>query len=196
MMTRLAWIAAIIVGLAAGGFAFHFPGSYGNPVLDPSAAVVGILIGGVNGLLVGALVWMALRLSRAAGPRVLAASVVLIGLTHAMNDASSTRIPFLVVEAVAGVVAAGTAVWILRERRPRVVIVAGVAWTAGIVLGGWSGDWLGLPLSETPIGWSVDHAWDGLITGLVWGVATATIGLPDALRRDTAGRSTLEPAYE
>jgi hypothetical protein len=196
MMTRLAWIAAIVVGLAAGGFAFHFPGSYGNSVLDPSAAVVGIVIGGVNGLLVGVLAWMALRLSRADGIRVLAAFIVLVGITHAMNDGSSTRIPFLVVEAVAGLAAAGTAAWILRERRPSVLAVAGVAWSTGIVLGGWSGDLIGLPLSETPIGWSVDHAWDGLITGLVWGTATAAVGLPDALRRGSVGRSARVPAYE
>ncbi|MCI0583784.1 MAG: hypothetical protein L0227_13005 [Chloroflexi bacterium] len=196
MLTRLAWIAAIVVGLAAGGFAFHFPGSYGNAVIDPAAAIVGIVIGGINGLLVGALAWMALRLSSATGFRVLAWSIALIGVTHAMNDASSTGIPFVVVEAVAGLVAAGTAVWVLRERRPRLVVAVGVAWTAGIVLGGWSGDWLGLPFSETPIGWSVDHAWDGLITGLVWGVATATMGLPDALRAGSVGRLTPAPAYE
>jgi hypothetical protein len=33
------------------------------------------------------------------------------------------------------------------------------------------------------MGWAQDHAWDGLVTGLVWGTATAVIGLPDALRR-------------
>lgn len=194
MTTRLAWTVAIVLGLAGGGFAFHFPGSYGNSTVDPSAALVGIVVGSVNGLLVGVLAWIALRLSRADGYRMLAASALLVGLTHAANDGSPTGIPFLVVEAVAGLVAAGTAAWILRVRRSSVLAVAGVAWTAGIVLGGWTGNLIGLPFSETPIGWSVDHAWDGLITGLVWGTATAAVGLPDALRRGSVGRSAPSPA--
>jgi hypothetical protein len=183
MTTRLAWIVAITLGLLGGGFAFHYPGSYGEPVWSVGAAVFGFIIGAVNGLFMGALAWMALRLSRPQGGPLLVAMAVMVGGTHALNDGSSTQLPFAIVQVLAGLVAAGTAVWILGVRRPSVIAIIGFAWTVGLVVAGWSGDLLGLPLTETPLGWSQDHAWDGLVTGLVWGTATATVGLPEALRR-------------
>ena len=108
---------------------------------------------------------------------------VIVGGTHALNDGSSSQLPFALYQLVAGLVAAGAAAWVLRERRPSTLATIGIAWTLGLIVGGWSGDMLGLPLTETPLGWAQDHAWDGLVTGLVWGSATAVIGLPDALRR-------------
>jgi hypothetical protein len=184
MVNRLAWIVAIALGLIGGGFAFHFPGSYGESTFSISAAIFGFVLGALNGLFVGALVWMALRLSRRDGGRMLVAMSVIVGGTHALNDGTSTQLPFVLVQVIAGLVAAGTAAWILRERRPSALAMIGVAWTLGIVVGGWSGDALGLPLSETPLGWSQDHAWDGLVTGLVWGAGTAVIGLPETLRQN------------
>ncbi|HEX2754170.1 MAG TPA: hypothetical protein VHM48_01830 [Candidatus Limnocylindrales bacterium] len=56
----IAWAAATVVGLAAGGFAFHFPGSVGAR-RDPSALVFGTLLGGVSGLVAGLLQAIALR---------------------------------------------------------------------------------------------------------------------------------------
>ena len=183
MVTRLAWIVAITLGLLGGGFAFHFPGSYGGTVWSVGAAVFGFIIGAVNGLFVGAIAWMALRLSRPEGGRLLVAMAVMVGGTHALNDGSSTQLPFAIVQLLAGLVAAGTAAWILGVRRRSAIAIIGVAWTVGLVVAGWSGDILGLPLTETPLGWAQDHAWDGLVTGLVWGTTTATVGLPEALRR-------------
>lgn len=183
MVTRLAWIVAITLGLLGGGFAFHFPGSYGEPVWSVGAAVFGFIIGAVNGLFVGALAWMALRLSRPEGGRLLVAMAVMVGGTHALNDGSSTQLPFAIVQLLAGLVAAGTAAWILEVRRPSAIAIIGFTWTVGLVVAGWSGDILGLPLTETPLGWAQDHAWDGLVTGLVWGTASAAVGLPEALRR-------------
>ena len=183
MVTRLVWIVAITLGLLAGGFVLHFPGSYGEPVWSTSAAVFGFVLGAVNGLLVGGLGWIALRLSRREGSRLLVAMVVIVGGTHALNDGSSSQLPFALYQLVAGLVAAGAAAWVLRERRPSTLAIIGIAWTLGLIVGGWSGDMLGLPLTETPLGWAQDHAWDGLVTGLVWGSATAVMGLPEALRR-------------
>jgi hypothetical protein len=183
MVTRLAWIVAVTLGLLAGGFVFHFPGSYGDSVFSVGAAVLGLVIGAVNGLFVGVLAWMALRPSRRDGGRMLLAMSLVVGGTHALNDGSSTQLPFVLVQAMAGLVAAGTAAWILRERRPSTLAIIGVAWTLGLVVGGWSGSALGLPLTETPLGWAQDHAWDGLVAGLVWGIGTAVIGLPESLRR-------------
>ncbi len=184
MATRLAWVVAIALGLSGGGFAFHFPGSYGDSVLSVGAAIFGFILGAVNGLLVGVLVWIALRLSRRDGGRMLVAMSLIVGGTHALNDGSSTQLPFVLVQVAAGLVAVATAAWILRERRPATLAIIGVAWTLGLVVGGWSGNALGLPLTETPVGWSQDHAWDGLVTGLVWGAGTAVIGLPEAVRRN------------
>ena len=184
MATRLAWIVAITLGLLGGGFVFHFPGSYGEPAWNVGATIFGFVLGAANGLFVGVLTWMALRLSRREGIRVLVAMGVIVGGTHALNDGSSTQLPFALVQLVAGLVAAGTAAWIIRERRPPALAIIGVAWTLGLIAAGWSGDRLGLPLTETPLGWAQDHAWDGLVTGLVWGTATAAIGLPGALRRE------------
>jgi len=190
MMTRLAWIVAVTLGLTAGGFAFHFPGSYGNSVLDPAAGLFGFLIGAVHGLVVGALIWMALRLSRPAGTRVLGAMVLIVGGTHALNDGSSTQIPFVLTEGVAGLLAAGVLAWRLGERRLVVLAVGGLAWAIGILVAGWSGSAIGLPLTETPMGWAQDHGWDGLVAGLIWGIATAAVDLPRALRRHPLGLSS------
>lgn len=182
MISRLAWIVAITLGLTAGGFAFHFPGSYGEPAWSVPAGIFGFVLGAVNGLLTGVLAWVALRLSRRDGVRALAAMVLLVGGTHALNDGASTQVPFVVIQSVAGLVAVGAAA-ILRERRPTVLAIIGVMWTVGLIVGGLSGYMLGLPLTETPLGWAQDHGWDGLVAGLVWGTATAAIGLPETLRR-------------
>lgn len=192
MVSGLAWIVAITLGLVGGGFAFHFPGSYGEPSWSVAAGISGFVLGALNGLLVGVLAWAALRLSRQPGAGLLGAMVLIVGGTHALNDGSSTQAPFVLVQVLAGLIAAGTAAWILRERRPTVLATIGVAWTVGLIAGGWSGDILGLPLTETGLGWAQDHAWDGLVTGLIWGAATALVGLPSALRaRD--GRSSSTP---
>ena len=183
MVTRLAWMVAITLGLTAGGFAFHFPGSYGEAAWSVGAGIFGFVLGAVNGLFVGVLAWVALRPSRRDGGRMLAAMGLLVGVTHALNDGSSTQVPFVLVALVAGLVAVGTAAWILGERRPSTLAIIGVAWTVGLIVGRWSGNMLGLPLTETPLGWAQDHGWDGLVAGLVWSTATAAIGLPETLRR-------------
>lgn len=183
MITGLAWITAITIGLTLGGAALHFPGSYGSPTFSVSEGVFGVILGGVNGLFVGVLTWIGLRLSRRDGLRVLAMMVVSVGVTHAINDGSSTQLPFAFYAAAAGLVTAGAAVWILGERRPNLLVVIGGAWAIGLIVGGWSGDMLGLPLTETQLGWAQDHAWDGLVAGIVWGIATAAVGLPHSIRR-------------
>lgn len=183
MVTGLAWIVAITIGLTLGGAALHFPGSYGSPAFDVAAGLFGLILGGVNGLLVGVLTWVALRLPRRDGARVVAMMAVMVGVTHGINDGSSTQLPFAIYAAVAGLVTAGAATSILGERRPVVLAVIGGAWTIGLIVGGWSGNMIGLPTTETPLGWAQDHGWDGLVAGLVWGTATAALGLPQTIRR-------------
>lgn len=185
---RAGWVVSIVVGLVAGGFLFHFPGSYGAAVVSLSAAVFGFVLGAANGLIVGAVAWAVLRLPRRAGRRLVAATALLVGVTHSLNDGAAVGVPFFLVEAIAGVAAAGVAAGLLGERRPVTLVVVGLTWTVGIVLGASSGSLIGLPWTETPLGWAQDHAWDGLVTGLVWGGATAVVGLPDQLlARPAAG---------
>ena len=183
MITGLAWIVAITIGFTMGGAALHFPGSYGSSAFDPAAGVFGLILGAVNGLFVGVLAWVALLLSLRAESRVVAMMAVMVGVTHGINDGSSTQLPFAVYAVVACLVTAGAARWILGERRPVVLAVIGGAWAIGLIVGSWSGNLIGLPLTETQLGWAQDHGWDGLVAGLVWGIATAATGLPQTIRR-------------
>jgi hypothetical protein len=183
MITSLAWIVTITVGLTLGGAGLHFPGSFGSPAFGLPEGVFGLIIGGINGLLVGALAWIGLRLPPRDGLRVIALMVAVVGVTHAINDGSSTQLPFAAYAAIAGLATAGATAAILAERGPVVLAVIGGAWAIGLIVGGWSGNVLGLPTTETPLGWAQDHGWDGFVAGLVWGAATAAVGLPHAIRR-------------
>jgi hypothetical protein len=178
----LAWIVAVVLGLVAGGLIFHFPGSYGEPEIGVVAGVIGFLFGALNGLLVGGVAALALRLDRSGATRLAGAMAIVIGVTHGLNDGSSTTIPFVLVQLVAGLAAAGAFAWRFAERRPVTLIVIAATWTLGIVIAAWSGDLLGLPFTETNLGWAQDHAWDGFVTGLVWATATAAIGVPELIR--------------
>lgn len=67
------------------------------------------------------------------------------------------------------------------ERPARSMAVIGLAWAFGIVAASQLGGWLGMPWTQTGSGWAQDHAVDGVGTALVWGIATAAIGLPARL---------------
>src|SRR3989304_6602555 len=131
MITRLAWIVAITLGLLAGGFALHFPGSYGEPAWSASAAVFGFILGAVNGLFVGILGWIALRLSRRDGGRLLVTMGFIVGGTHALNDGSSSQLPFALYQLAAGLGAAGPAAGVLPERRRAAPAIIGIACAPG-----------------------------------------------------------------
>ena len=60
---------------------------------------------------------------------------------------------------------------------------------------GWTGGWLladaltgawGMPWTETPVGWSQEHAAVGIVVGLLWGTATALTGMPARIAGDGA----------
>jgi hypothetical protein len=191
VVDNVAWIGAITLGLAAGGFVFHFPGSYGEPAWSAVAGLFGLLIGAINGVAVGALGWVALRLPRRTGGSLLVAMTLIVGSTHALNDGASRQVSFAVIQALAALLTAGVWAVVMGERRPATLAVVGGAWWLGLLLADRSGDLLGLPWTETPVGWSMDHAWDGVVTGVVWGTATAAIGVPATLR---ARRAVAEPS--
>lgn len=187
MIPAIAWTAATTIGLVAGGFAFHFPGSIGGQVdWSLSAGVFGLLLGMMSGAAVGGLQWAALLLPRRTGLRLVVAMSLAIGLNHALFDASPFLVSHVLMAIVAGLAVAGAFAWRLCERAPSVFAVSAAAWAVGIVLAEVVSDAIGLPFEETGLGWATDHAFDGLVVGLVWGGATAWAGTTSRLR---AGRS-------
>ncbi len=65
MSAALRWLVATTLGLVIGGFALHFPGSYGEQVgWSLAAAVFGLILGFMTGALVGIMQWASLLLPR------------------------------------------------------------------------------------------------------------------------------------
>jgi hypothetical protein len=179
----LAWVAVTTIGLIAGGFAFHFPGSIGGQVdWSLSAGVFGLVLGVMTGAAVGVLQWAALLLSRRAGWLLVQAMGLAIGVNHALFDASPFLVSHVLMAIAAGLAVAGAFAWRLHERDGRILAAIAASWAIGIVGADLLSDAIGLPLEETPVGWATDHGFDGLVVGLVWGVATALSGLPSRLR--------------
>jgi hypothetical protein len=185
----LAWIGATTVGLAAGGFVFHFPGSIGGQVdWSLSAGLFGLILGVMTGAAAGVLQWAALLLPRRTGSRLVLAMALVIGVNHALLDASPFLVSHALMAIVAGLATAAVFAWRLAERDPRVFVASAVAWSIGLIAADLLSDSIGLPFEETPIGWSTDHAFDGLVVGLVWGGTTALAGIAARLRGgSTAG---------
>lgn len=184
-MTSLAWILAAAIGLGAGGFGFHFPGSYGDPEASLASGFFGLLIGGVNGVLLGTLLWAATRAPRRTGSRLVLAMGAAVGVTHALFDGSSWAVPYVVVVALSALAMGGAVRWVSGPGR-RDGLVAGVAWAVGLLVAAGVERALGLPFSQTPIGWSTQHAIYGVVVGLLWGGATAYAGIPTRLRSGNA----------
>lgn len=177
----LAWILATVFGLSAGGFVLHFPGSYGEPAWSLGAGLFGLIIGFANGAVLGALQWLATGAGRRIGARLILAMGLGVGITHGLHDGSATTLSYPLLALVCGVAVAGVVAALVGERGRSAIAVGGLAWAGGLVLASYVGGWLGLPFEETPVGWSTDHAVDGIVVGLVWGAATAVGGLPDRL---------------
>ena len=170
-----AWAAATIIGLAIGGFAFHFPGSI-SPSWDFSALIFGTLFGGVTGLMVGVLQGLALRGAVTGLGRHVWTMGVIVGATHGAYDGS--RYPGAPLEIGAGIVAAG-AVWLLLgERRAGVLAGVAIGWSAGLIVAARTTASLGMPWSETPVGWSTEHMVAGVVTGTIFAAAVVIAGLP------------------
>jgi hypothetical protein len=178
------WVLTTTLGLAVGGFIFHFPGSFGGlPGWDVTATVFGLLIGFVSGVVVGLVQWAGLLLPRREGMRLLLWMGVGIGITHALHDGGPDALTRVGVSAASGVVMAAAYVWAIRDRRPMPAIVVGVAWAAALFVANEATNRMGLPWEDTPVGWSTDHMFNGLIAGVIWGAATALAGVPERLRQ-------------
>ena len=176
----VAWAAATVVGLAAGGFLLHFPGSLA-PNWDLAALIFGTLLGGVTGLGVGLLQALTLRGAVAGLGRHVWTMGVIVGATHGAYDGS----PYLgwPLQVGAGLVAA-VAVWIfLGERRSVVLSAVAIGWAIGLMLAARTTQSIGMPWSETPVGWATEHLVFGSITGAIYVLPVLAAGLPGILGR-------------
>ena len=186
----VAWAIAPIAGLAVAGMAFHFPGSVSSG-WDVSALIIGTLLGGVSGLLVGLLQAVSLRGAVGRLGRHVWTMGVIVGATHGAYDGS----PYLgaALQIGAGIVAAA-AVWLLLgERRPTVLGGVAIGWAVGLMLGAFTTQRLGMPWSDTPLGWSTEHLASGIVTGLIFVVAVIVAGLPGLDRRSVRVGSPTSP---
>jgi len=172
---------ATCIGLFASGFAFHFPGSFGQPFWQPAALIVGAILGFMTGVAVGLVQWAALLLPRGPGRRLLLAMGIGNAVTHALNDGAPWSVGLLAVSIVSGLAMAGAFVAVLGERRPAAAAACFVGWAGGLMIAPQVTTALHMPWEETPVGWSMEHAVAGLVVGLVWGCLTAAGGLPAAL---------------
>lgn len=186
------WVGSTTVGLAVGGFVFHFAGSFGDATSWQAGAMVfGGIIGAITGLAVGVVQWAALGLRRREGTRLLGWLAVAIGVTHALNDGAPVSLGIVLVSILAGLAVALSYASIFDGRR--LAFVVGAGWTAGLIAADVTSRWLGLPWEQTPVGWSTDHAIDGVVVGLVWGALTAAAGVVEQLRSRPVDHHTDAP---
>jgi hypothetical protein len=188
------WVGSTTIGLAAGGFVLHFPGSFGDSATWEAIAIVfGGILGAITGLGVGVIQWAALRLGRREGVRLLLLMAVAIGITHALFDGGPASIGLVAMSILAGLSVAVAYAIVFDHRRQ--AVLAGAGWAIGLTAANAASRWLGLPWEETPVGWSTDHAIQGLVVGLVWGTVTAAAGVVERLRvRETATRIAASPS--
>jgi hypothetical protein len=188
-MRAVAWGLLTVGGLAVGGFAFHFPGS-ASASWDMSALVFGTLLGGLNGLAVGLLQATSLRGAVSRPGRHVWTMGVIVGATHGAYDGS--RDPGLLLQLGSGIVAAGAVRLLIGERRPRVLCGVAIGWAVGLVVASWVTPALGMPWSETPIGWSMEHLVAGVVTGTIYSVAVIVGGLPGLDLQPSSGQASEE----
>lgn len=175
------WAAVTIVGLAAGGFALHFPGS-DDSVWNGSELVFGTLMGGINGLFVGFLQMLVLRGVVTDPGRIPWTTGVIVGATHGAYDFAPANDLGLLLPFGAGIVAAIAVAIVGRERRAPVLVAVAVSWAAGLWLSAITTSALGMPWSETPVGWSMGHLVQGVVVGIVFGVVVSVVGVPTSSR--------------
>jgi hypothetical protein len=189
------WILATTLGLAFGGFIFHLPGSFGGlSDWDVTATIFGLLIGFVSGVVAGLPQWAGLLLHRREGLRLLLWMGIGIGITHALHDGGPDALTRVGVSSLSGMVMAAAYVWAIRDRGPVPAIVVGAAWAVALFAANEVTNRMGLPWQEDALGWATDHAVNGLIVGVIWGVATALTGIPERLRQPVEPTLDAAPA--
>ena len=169
------WSLATMLGYVFAGLGTHFPGSFpvGSGVVttfDSGAAVFGLVIGTVGGLVIGTLQWLALRSWLRITWRWLAATALAVGLTHALGDGlpSSFEWPTL---AVAGGVVIAIAHWVAlsgRADRASLALASGIVFAIALIAGVTVAD----PRS---VDWQTAHIVAGAVSGAVVAVVYGAV---------------------
>jgi hypothetical protein len=167
------WFVATMLGYLFAGVGTHFPGSFpvGSGVVtafDTNAALFGLFIGGIGGLVVGTLQWLVLRSWLRITWPWLAATAIAVGVTHALGDGLSSSLEWPLLAVAGGVVMAG-AQWVaLRGRTDRTLLAAtsGIVFALAVIVGVWVAD----PRSAD---WFTAHIVAAAVAGAVVGVAIA-----------------------
>lgn len=167
----LLWSLATMVGYLFAGVGTHFPGSFpvGSGVVtafDTNAALFGLFIGSVGGLVIGTFQWLVLRSWLGITWRWLAATAVALGVTHALGDGLPSSLEWPPLAVVGGVVMAG-AQWVaLRGRADRTLLAptSGIVFALAVIVGV-------LVADPRSVDWSTAHIVAGAVAGAVVAVA-------------------------
>jgi len=164
-----------MIGYLFAGAGTHFPGSFpvGGGVVtafDTSAALVGLIMGSVGGLVIGTLQWLVLRSWLGITWPWLAATAVAVGVMHALGDGLPSSFEWPPLAVIGGVVMAG-AQWVaLRGRADRTLLgpTSGIVFALAVIVGVLVAD----PRSAD---WRTAHivaaAVSGAVVGVVYGAA-------------------------
>lgn len=170
-MHLLLWFLATMLGYLFAGFGTHFPGSFpvGSGVVtafDTNAALFGLFIGGVGGLVIGTLQWLVLRSWLGITWPWLVATAVAVGMTHALGDGLPSSFEWPPLAVAGGVIMAG-AQWVaLRGRADRTLLAptSGIVFAVAVSIGVAVAD----PRSAD---WQTAHVVAGAVSGALVGLA-------------------------
>ncbi len=169
------WFLATMFGYVFTGVGTHFPGSFpvGSGVVtafDTNAALFGLFIGSVGGLVIGTFQWLVLRSWLGITWPWLAATAVAVGVTHALGDGLPSSLEWPPLAVAGGLLMAG-AQWVaLRGRADRTLLAptSGIVFALAVIVGVAVAD----PRSAD---WRTAHLVAAAVAGGVIGIALGVV---------------------